>query len=316
MKVASALKLLFGLILLMILFSIVGLDKAIMVVSRANASLLFLALLVTPLSMALRVKRWSIILGSCGIILPFKTVAKGYLKGFVLGTVTPGKVGDLSKFYFLSKMSGVSKSTALLASVADRLFDLLVIMLLSVLGVIMIRVPSEVAVSVVFVSFTSAIVFLFFVFSEKIASIISKLFVRIAGLLGFAGVLPDSSLVVMQRSLKVLLRKPGMLLSAVLLSICIWLSLAFQATLILLSFGVSVGFVEILVFICVAAVVALVPVTVSGMGTRDAAFVLLLGSLGVGASYALMFSIAYFLFGQIIPSLVGWVLFVRGEGSE
>ncbi len=56
------------------------------------------------------------------------------------------------------------------------------------------------------------------------------------------------------------------------------------------AIGISLGFVDIVVGSSVAAVLALLPVTVAGIGTRDAAFAVIFAQRGVDPQHAVALS--------------------------
>jgi uncharacterized protein (TIRG00374 family) len=92
------------------------------------------------------------------------------------------------------------------------------------------------------------------------------------------------------------------------------LALALQAAVILhywcvaRSLGLAVGFVELCVVVPVATVLLLVPVSINGIGAREAVFALLLGRLGVTLAEALAFS--WIAFGTVLAhGLIGGVVF-------
>ena len=82
----------------------------------------------------------------------------------------------------------------------------------------------------------------------------------------------------------------------------------------LLSRGLSMGiaFISVLSFIPIVSIISLIPVTISGIGLREGAFVVLFGLIGVWPEKAMTLSIAWFL-STVIGSLPGFVgyLFYR-----
>lgn len=87
----------------------------------------------------------------------------------------------------------------------------------------------------------------------------------------------------------------------------------------ILSRGLSMGvtFVSVLSFIPIVSIISLVPVTISGIGLREGAFVVLFGLIGVSPEKAMTLSVAWFL-SIIIGSLPGFVgyLFYRKSPWE
>lgn len=68
---------------------------------------------------------------------------------------------------------------------------------------------------------------------------------------------------------------------------------------------------EMLVFVPFVSIAAMLPVTVSGIGVREGAWVLLLAPYGVSAADAVAFSLAYFL-AFLLVGAAGGVLFALG----
>lgn len=81
-----------------------------------------------------------------------------------------------------------------------------------------------------------------------------------------------------------------------------------------LSLGLPLSFADYLVFIPVVTVVTLVPVSVGGWGVREAAFVALLGLVGVPSHMALAFSVMFGFVG-ILASLPAFGFLWQGSGE-
>jgi len=78
--------------------------------------------------------RWQIYLDQRSIRVPFGSSVLVYLAGFAFA-VTPGKVGELVKAYLLRSMHGVSAVETAPVVVAERVTDLVAVLLLAVIGV-------------------------------------------------------------------------------------------------------------------------------------------------------------------------------------
>jgi uncharacterized protein (TIRG00374 family) len=82
----------------------------------------------------LRFVRWSLYLRSAEISLPTGLSAKIFLSGFAL-SVTPGKLGELVKCYFIREFQGVPISRSAGLVVGERVTDLTALLVLGVIGV-------------------------------------------------------------------------------------------------------------------------------------------------------------------------------------
>ena len=76
------------------------------------------------------------------------------------------------------------------------------------------------------------------------------------------------------------------------------------------ALGLEISFLNITAIVSVTALVALIPITIAGIGTRDAALVLLFSQLNLSKESAIAFS-SLLLLRMIINTLVcsiGWFL--------
>lgn len=78
--------------------------------------------------------RWQIILKDLGQEMPWRRLVLYYVLGIFLGAAMPGQAGDFLKAWYL-KEDGCDLGAALLSTVIDRLFDMLIIGLLALSGV-------------------------------------------------------------------------------------------------------------------------------------------------------------------------------------
>jgi glycosyltransferase 2 family protein len=83
---------------------------------------------------ALRYVRWSLYLRTCEIEVPTKVSVLTFLSGFAL-SVTPGKVGELIKSYLLRESCQVPLTRSAPVVVAERVTDLLALLILGIAGV-------------------------------------------------------------------------------------------------------------------------------------------------------------------------------------
>jgi glycosyltransferase 2 family protein len=82
----------------------------------------------------IRWTRWQLYLRHRGVQVPPGSSAMIFVAGFALA-VTPGKVGELVKSYLLRSLHGVPISTSAPVVVAERVSDLIALLVLAVVGV-------------------------------------------------------------------------------------------------------------------------------------------------------------------------------------
>jgi uncharacterized membrane protein YbhN (UPF0104 family) len=93
------------------------------------------ALLLALVNYLLRFAKWHDFLGRVGVKVPVWTSFLVFLSGLVM-SVTPGKLGELLKAYLLHESNGVPMVRTAPVVIAERLTDLIALLLLTLVGVL------------------------------------------------------------------------------------------------------------------------------------------------------------------------------------
>ncbi len=214
-----------------------------------------------------KVLRWRGLLRATGVELPLREAAEAYVAGMAAGAVTPGRVGELVR---LAGPAAKGRPLAALAltTAVDRLLDLAVLGLVGAAALTLSAAPAAWAAAGV-------------------------------GALALAGgwlLLPSASLVARRWSGRPLPSvPPRALLRAVgwsVLSIGLFFAVA---TALLGAAGVEAPLAVLLTAVAAGNLAALLPASVGGVGTREAAVlgVLLAGGSAAGASEVAAFGLAF-----------------------
>jgi len=91
------------------------------------------------------------------------------------------------------------------------------------------------------------------------------------------------------------MRRPVGLMPAVLLSLVLQFSLAVCQYLLALGLGLEMRLTTLLVIVPIANVFASLPITINGLGTREASYLVLMGMAGIGKGEAVALSLLYFM---------------------
>jgi uncharacterized protein (TIRG00374 family) len=106
------------------------------------------------------------------------------------------------------------------------------------------------------------------------------------------------------------LLKKDVLIKVFLYSVLIQIISIFS--LYILSYGLSLklSFLSLLIFVPIITFVTLIPISISGLGLREGAFVLLLGTQGVSSDASMTLSIVWFI-SMLTANLWGLVEYIR-----
>ncbi|MFH1586459.1 MAG: lysylphosphatidylglycerol synthase transmembrane domain-containing protein [Candidatus Diapherotrites archaeon] len=292
-----------------ILFS-VGLDRTISAFLTADLFfLLFVLLLVIP-TMLIQTFKWDFLLKNQGIKLPFWYLFKVYWIGLFYGAITPGKVGSLIRISYIKEKTGKNFGEASQSVILDRLMDFFPLFLLALIGVILL---ADYFIDLVYLFIVSAfiLVFIFWFFLDKERSKMTLGFLH-------AKVIPEKLKGKSRESFHAFYRNlpsKRKLLVSFLLSFLAWIFLLFQSWLISQAYGFNVPFFTFIFILPIAGVIAMIPITVNGLGTREATLIFIFAVFGVSAETVIAFSILNFLYTEGI-GLFGWFISLGGGGIK
>jgi glycosyltransferase 2 family protein len=222
--------------------------------------------------------RWQVIVRAVGGEFSFRECMGVYAAGMLAGAVTPGKVGDLAKAPLLAAR-GVSLADGIVASLVDRVLDGVVLLGLGLAGILALPlVPGRAAVA------AAAVVAV--VLTVAAALVFRKTLWRALRLTDF--------------------RHWTLLMATTLIASALYFASAYACAEAL---RLPLGVLDVCAGSAVAAVLALLPVSIAGIGTRDAAFVVIFARCGIDARGAIALSsliLAWMLVNCALFLVVSW----------
>ena len=141
-NVKTALSFVIGIAILVALFRFVDVDPGDLLdqIRKVNVGLYAVAVGCYVLTFPFRGARWQRLLDNVGIRLPALPLTEVIFISWFVNSVLPGKIGDLYRGYIIKREHGVSLSRTIGTVVAERVLDLLcLIMLLGLTGILVLR---------------------------------------------------------------------------------------------------------------------------------------------------------------------------------
>jgi len=299
---------LIGLAILVFILSRLDLQATVATLAHVQWGYLLIALAANLVLFGLKSWRWQTLLRMQGIVYPRTDAFLAFVSGLFLGLVTPGRVGELSKALYLKQDLGLPASEGLANVLMDRLFDLYTILILGTVGLIWFQLLPAWALALIAAGTLGAMLMPAALLSERLAS----WGLRVASQLPFLGrrgprlrTWVDG----FQQGLRPLL-KPG-LGTPLILTLVAYAFFFSQAQLLALALGLQIPFAYLAVCLSIAGVVTLLPISFSGLGTRDAILIALFAPLGLAPEQAVAYSTLFFLtfyVGGGIYGAIAWQL--------
>ena len=252
--------------------------------------------------------RWRLLVAGQGMTVPVTHSFAIYASGLFLGGITPGKIGDFIKSLYLVNR-GFSLGKATFSSLADRLFDLICLVLFGYIGLIFFPgiFKNQILMGTLAVAITFVIIFLLLWKREIILKII-KLLTSL--------ILPSSIAYKTDETVSEILRafesitKKSLFLTVVMTLIgwgLHFLTFIFFAKVLTIDTSIQV----IVVTVSVAIFTALIPVSISGLGTRELVIIFIFNRIGLSREAAVAFSFSFILV-ILIQSAIGMICWLTG----
>lgn len=246
---------------------------------------------------AMSALRWRLLALIAGIGGPFREYLAYYFSGMFTNVFVPGLIGgDALRAIYLGRRHG-KLGEAVASVVADRGIGLAALFWLAAgcaLAVRRVQLPPTLLRATVAIGAATLAAF----FAAPFVAIPAS---RIPGKIGsfVAPVLPY-------------LEKPSAMIPAIVLSLLLQASLSGCQYLLALGLGLEIPLMTFLLIVPIANVAASLPLTVNGLGLREAAYVVLFAMAGVAKQDAIALSLLYFA-ATLVCGLTGAVAFVTTE---
>lgn len=298
-----------SIILLIFLFKQVDKESLLEIIKNADKKLLFFAFCIFFLNYILCLFRWEMLLRALKIYLPLKRVIISYSGGVFFSLFLPSTIGgDLMRSIDLTIHTRRPKEV--IATVfLDRLsgyIGLVSLVLLSLSFGWRIIQDKSVLLSVVII-IAILITVLTVLFNKFLYSKINKLLHS-----PNAGKIREL-IKNLHQEIHYFRHHKKVIINNLIFSILIQAITPFTFFVIALSIGLKISIIYFLIFLPIISTVTLLPISIGGLGLRDATTIFFFAKAGVGRNLAFAMSLLNFSFILVIGALGGiiYVLTVR-----
>ncbi|MBI2142405.1 flippase-like domain-containing protein [Candidatus Woesearchaeota archaeon] len=264
----------------------INLSETFRIIAGANIFYLLLAAVLVVPVLVLEALRWNFILRQLGIHYRFSESFQMFASSLFIGTVTPARVGEFVRVGFLK---GERFGRAFFSVFADRVSDVLFLMLAGYVGMFFFARALEQQIfwfSIAIVGCASALAIV----------IIKRDFVRMVLRAVFTRVVPERLRTDVKAAFYdfyssfLLLFNVKSAAAVFLITFASWLVYYSQVFLLAKALGIDMSFIHLATAMSIAGLLSVLPISISGIGTRDAAFVFFFGLLGIRSEFAVALS--------------------------
>jgi len=285
----------FGLILFVLILREIDFQKLITILSKSRLDYIaFVAFLGFGI-MFIVAFRWFVILRMLGIDYAFGRAYINFVKGAILGIITPGRLGELYRAKYIVNETSSSLGKALFSVLADRVYDIIMISLLGVTGLIYFVINYTIDLPLVQIIAFPAVLLI------SVGLMINKRLVKYFLFPLFNFLLSENNQNKAHlhfaefydelQTISLVAHCANMLITLI-----IWFMKLSALFLLTRALGISVSFCYVISFGAIATIVTLLPISISGLGTRDVTFIFFLSLQSISSELAVALSFLYFFF--------------------
>ncbi|MDD5431867.1 MAG: lysylphosphatidylglycerol synthase transmembrane domain-containing protein [Candidatus Omnitrophica bacterium] len=297
----------FGISIILIFFLFEKVDKKSLfeLIKNADKGLLFLAFFVFFSGYYFCLLRWQMLLKAVNIHLPLKRIIISFSGGVFFSLFLPSTIGgDLMRSIDLSKHT--KRPGEVIATVfLDRLSGYIGLVILAFVALILgWRFVEDVSVLSSMAIITVVLFALLILFFNK------ALFAKISKLLHT----PDSGKIReliknMHKEIHYFRHNKKIILKNLSLSVLIQVTSPLTFYITALSLGVKIKLIYFLIYLPIISAITLLPISIGGLGLRDASTIYFFAKAGVSRDLAFAMSLLNFSF-ILICGLMGGIIYV------
>lgn len=246
--------------------------------------------------------RWMLICRALGARLRFFDALCYYIVAVFLSVVTPGRIGDFAKVIFLKRAGLLSGRASLLAALADRVWDLLVVGCAAVVSLLWLGGVRGVGIWIG--CGAVALLPILFYLPEVWSPITARLLRITPGIEVRLGPLHGRTI----EAIRLLRSRVG--IAAMIFSVAGFAMLVAMVGLFVLASPARVGAGAITSAVSLSNVLSFLPITVAGMGTRELVFSEVWTRAGEQAAAGVAVALGYFAVAYCGTAILGGAFYL------
>jgi uncharacterized protein (TIRG00374 family) len=279
---------LLGFVIFIIILKTIDAAKLYSLISRINLTFVFVGIFGVFPVILIKVWRWQSIMKTQNIHFSLYDCYLMYFVSLLLGVISPGKIGDFSRVLYL-RQDGNSWEKSFLSIILDRIFDVVSLIIIGYISMFFFISIFSKAITLISVIFVILFIIFFVILRNK--RIMKKLFYTFLNLL-----IPDrfrketrKIFINLYHDIKKITIRS--LIINLFLTVVHWGTYYLLLYTLLRAINVQIPLTHIIMGVSIASLVNLIPISVAGIGTRDAALIVIFSLLGTSKEYAILLSL-------------------------
>ena len=245
--------------------------------------------------------RWLLINRAFGVDMSYGSTLLIYLITGFLSSITPGRIGEFAKIYFLKKKHQIDYSKATSSVILDRVWDILVLSMMAGISILMFFSGKDIPV------LSLGLIVLFFLLSLALI-IFPDIFFKPLLSLTKKKVKLNERIQILYQAWKG--KNIFILLISFLLSLASFFCLAVIPVIFSNELGAPVRLLAGIGSVSISNILSYLPITVAGFGTRELVFVNIWAMMNYSKEIAISVSSLQFIITYVGSILIGGFLYL------
>lgn len=297
---------LIGVVVFIVILCQINLNELLRTIKQIDPFWLLFSLVMQGIALLIATFRWKVVMEFLNICVPYGKSVIHQLIGTGMALVTPGQLGEFVKVLYHRNL-GFPVPESALSVILDRLYDLLMLFFFGFVSLaILFGLSPELITGLIVAGSILGLLIMYYLLNKEkainwfaivITKICPKPYKETIGrdfhrLIGYIGQL-----------------KPTFFLACLLLSFGNYAFLTLRFYVLALSVQMDVSFWYVALAVPLIRLVGLLPISISGIGTRDALLIYLFYNVGIPAEKSLALSLLgliTILFQALVGVLCWW----------
>jgi len=297
---------LIGIAIFIGVYAYIGFDKILNVMqNRLSLLVIVYAVMLTFINMIIRAWRWDIILANFeqAKIRFIRLLGYTFAGGF-LANITPGKIGELGKSYFLKRNHGISLRHGLPSIMIEKLADIIVTAGIAIFFIFSFIYKLNI--------FYTCIILLAYIILVIAGFLLTKLFSYKITNIGFIKRFMQKKNLEPKEVDYIFARMSGFgfISKTVILTFIIWIIGAWRLMIIGEALGIKLSFIYYIMIIAISLFVGGISLIPSGIGINDAVMIYLFNMMGGSLELYGAATLANTMLSVFLVNMIGGVLFI------
>ncbi|MEK6914132.1 MAG: lysylphosphatidylglycerol synthase transmembrane domain-containing protein [Nanoarchaeota archaeon] len=278
----------------------VNITNILIEIKNTNIYFLILAVIITFLMMITETTKWFSIARFQNIKIPFKEALKINMIDNYYGFITPSKLGAVIRAEYLKKYTEDHFGKGFFNFVIDKIMDLSSLLFIAIIFSYNFRNRLNLPISF--------FIILFFLFISSTLFFIKKERGKIVLRMFYKRLIPENLRSQAKSNFESFYdhvpKKRYFILFFILNSLN-WFVNYLVVYFIGLSLGINLSFIYYVSIMPLATLVSLIPISVAGLGTREASLISLFGLFDIASAKVFSMSLIGLFIAGIIPAIIG-----------